>query len=89
MGGHEIGPRARQRRAVALGDRCLGKTRQHEQLAPPPQQLVHLIPRALPEVASRLPDPVLQQLESSASLDTSVNDCFRPVSKFWDRINRP
>lgn len=33
--------------------------------------------------------PVLQQLESSYSQDISVNDCFKPVSKYWDRINRP
>ena len=33
--------------------------------------------------------PVLQQLESSASQDVSVNDCFRPVSRYWDRIQRP
>ncbi len=33
--------------------------------------------------------PVLQQLESPASQDVSVNDCFRPVSRYWDRINRP
>ncbi|MCU0472848.1 MAG: 3D-(3,5/4)-trihydroxycyclohexane-1,2-dione acylhydrolase (decyclizing) [Bacteroidales bacterium] len=33
--------------------------------------------------------PVLQQLESSDSQDISVNDCFKPVSKYWDRINRP
>ena len=33
--------------------------------------------------------PVLQQLESESTQDVSVNDCFRPVSKFWDRINRP
>ena len=33
--------------------------------------------------------PVLQQLESSSSQDISVNDCFKPVSKYWDRINRP
>ncbi len=33
--------------------------------------------------------PVLQQLESPSSQDISVNDCFRPVSKYWDRINRP
>src|SRR5256885_14995648 len=39
--------------------------------------------------ASRRPNPVLQQLESSSSMDVSVNDCFRPVSVFWDRINRP
>src|SRR5215203_1848006 len=39
--------------------------------------------------ASRGPAPVLQQLESSASQDVSVNDCFRPVSRYWDRINRP
>jgi 3D-(3,5/4)-trihydroxycyclohexane-1,2-dione acylhydrolase (decyclizing) len=39
--------------------------------------------------ASRLPDPVLQQLEHPTSLDTSVNDCLRPVSKLWDRIVRP
>src|SRR5438477_1696001 len=39
--------------------------------------------------ASRLPAPVLQQLESPHSMDLSVNDCFRPVSRYWDRINRP
>ena len=33
--------------------------------------------------------PVLQQLENTNSPDTSVNDCFKPVSVFWDRINRP
>ena len=33
--------------------------------------------------------PVLQQLESPASQDVSVNDCFKPVSRYWDRINRP
>jgi len=39
--------------------------------------------------ASRLPAPVLQQLESQQSQDVSVNDCFKPVSKYWDRIFRP
>jgi 3D-(3,5/4)-trihydroxycyclohexane-1,2-dione acylhydrolase (decyclizing) len=39
--------------------------------------------------ASRRPNPVLQQLESPQSMDLSVNDCFRPISRFWDRINRP
>lgn len=33
--------------------------------------------------------PVLQQLESPLSQDISVNDCFKPVSKYWDRIYRP
>ncbi len=33
--------------------------------------------------------PVLQQLESNATQDISVNDCFKPVSRYWDRINRP
>ncbi len=33
--------------------------------------------------------PVLQQLESAFSQDISVNDCFKPVSKYWDRISRP
>jgi len=33
--------------------------------------------------------PVLQQLESSQSPDISVNDCFKPVSRYWDRIQRP
>ena len=33
--------------------------------------------------------PVLQQLESPGSQDISVNDCFKPVSRYWDRINRP
>jgi 3D-(3,5/4)-trihydroxycyclohexane-1,2-dione acylhydrolase (decyclizing) len=39
--------------------------------------------------AARGPAPVLQQLESPSSQDASVNDCLRPVSKYWDRINRP
>ncbi|HEY5511180.1 MAG TPA: 3D-(3,5/4)-trihydroxycyclohexane-1,2-dione acylhydrolase (decyclizing) [Prolixibacteraceae bacterium] len=39
--------------------------------------------------AKRNVAPVLQQLESSASQDISVNDCFKPVSRYWDRINRP
>jgi 3D-(3,5/4)-trihydroxycyclohexane-1,2-dione acylhydrolase (decyclizing) len=33
--------------------------------------------------------PVLQQLEAPHSQDFSVNDCFKPVSRYWDRINRP
>jgi len=33
--------------------------------------------------------PVLQQLESESTQDISVNDCFKPVSRYWDRINRP
>jgi 3D-(3,5/4)-trihydroxycyclohexane-1,2-dione acylhydrolase (decyclizing) len=33
--------------------------------------------------------PVLQQLELSTSQDISVNDCFKPVSRYWDRLNRP
>jgi 3D-(3,5/4)-trihydroxycyclohexane-1,2-dione acylhydrolase (decyclizing) len=33
--------------------------------------------------------PVLQQLESVSSQDISVNDCFKPVSRYWDRIQRP
>jgi 3D-(3,5/4)-trihydroxycyclohexane-1,2-dione acylhydrolase (decyclizing) len=33
--------------------------------------------------------PVLQQLESPSSQDISVNDCFKPVSRYWDRIERP
>ncbi len=39
--------------------------------------------------ASRKVDPVLQQLESPLSQDISVNDCFKPISKYWDRISRP
>jgi 3D-(3,5/4)-trihydroxycyclohexane-1,2-dione acylhydrolase (decyclizing) len=33
--------------------------------------------------------PVLQQLESGATQDISVNDCFKPVARYWDRIERP
>jgi 3D-(3,5/4)-trihydroxycyclohexane-1,2-dione acylhydrolase (decyclizing) len=33
--------------------------------------------------------PVLQQVESSLTPDVSVNDCFKPVSRYWDRIQRP
>lgn len=39
--------------------------------------------------ATREPNPVLQQLESACTQDISVNDCFKPVSKYWDRISRP
>ena len=38
---------------------------------------------------SRAPDPVLQQLEDFADGTVSVNDCFRPVSRYFDRIVRP
>ncbi len=39
--------------------------------------------------ASRRPDPVLQQLEATGRGDVSVNDCFVPVSRYFDRIERP
>ncbi|MFD8034500.1 3D-(3,5/4)-trihydroxycyclohexane-1,2-dione acylhydrolase (decyclizing) [Streptomyces sp. NPDC059717] len=39
--------------------------------------------------ATRPADPVLQQLEVPHAGDTSVNDCLRPVSKYFDRITRP
>lgn len=39
--------------------------------------------------ARRNVGPVLQQLEAPGSQDISVNDCFKPVSRYWDRINRP
>jgi 3D-(3,5/4)-trihydroxycyclohexane-1,2-dione acylhydrolase (decyclizing) len=39
--------------------------------------------------ASRAPDPVLQQLEVPWAGDVSVNDVFRPVSRYFDRILRP
>jgi 3D-(3,5/4)-trihydroxycyclohexane-1,2-dione acylhydrolase (decyclizing) len=39
--------------------------------------------------ASRRPDPVLQQIEDFGDATVSVNDCFRPVSRFFDRLTRP
>ncbi|MHB8333539.1 MAG: 3D-(3,5/4)-trihydroxycyclohexane-1,2-dione acylhydrolase (decyclizing) [Acidimicrobiales bacterium] len=39
--------------------------------------------------ATRAPDPVLQQLEHPVERDTSVNDAFRPLSRFFDRVMRP
>ena len=39
--------------------------------------------------ATRAANPVLQELEDPRSADVSVNDAFKPVSRFWDRINRP
>ncbi len=39
--------------------------------------------------ASRRPDPVLQQLESFHAGDLSVNDCLRPLTRYFDRITRP
>jgi 3D-(3,5/4)-trihydroxycyclohexane-1,2-dione acylhydrolase (decyclizing) len=39
--------------------------------------------------ANRLPDPVLQQAEDFGDGTTTVNDCFKPVSRYFDRIARP
>src|SRR5579864_8709648 len=39
--------------------------------------------------ASRRPDPVLQQVENFSDGTASANDCFRPVSRYFDRITRP
>lgn len=39
--------------------------------------------------ANRAPDPVLQQLEDFGDGTVTVNDCFRPVSRYFDRIMRP
>ena len=39
--------------------------------------------------ASRAPDPVLQQIEDFRDGTVSANDCFRPVSRYFDRITRP
>lgn len=39
--------------------------------------------------ANRRPDPVLQQVEDFGDGTVSANDCFRPVSRYFDRISRP
>lgn len=39
--------------------------------------------------AQRIQAPVLQQLESEHTQDTGVNDAFKPVSRYWDRLYRP
>ncbi|MEM5582843.1 3D-(3,5/4)-trihydroxycyclohexane-1,2-dione acylhydrolase (decyclizing) [Roseibium sp. AS2] len=39
--------------------------------------------------AGRAPDPVLQQVEDFGDGTVTVNDCFRPVSRYFDRISRP
>lgn len=39
--------------------------------------------------ACRQPDPVLQQIEQPSSVAITANDAFKPVCKYWDRINRP
>ena len=39
--------------------------------------------------ATRMPDPVLQQIENFHDHTLTVNDCFKPVSRFFDRITRP
>jgi 3D-(3,5/4)-trihydroxycyclohexane-1,2-dione acylhydrolase (decyclizing) len=39
--------------------------------------------------ASRRPDPVLQQIEDFGDATVSANDCFRPVSRYFDRLTRP
>ena len=39
--------------------------------------------------ATRIPDPVLQQIEVPSNGDVSANDSFAPVCRYWDRVNRP
>ena len=39
--------------------------------------------------ANRLPDPVLQQVEDFGDGTVSANDCFKPISRYFDRITRP
>lgn len=39
--------------------------------------------------ACRQPDPVLQQIEQFTDIGITTNDAFKPVCKYWDRINRP
>ena len=39
--------------------------------------------------ANRIPDPVLQQVEDFGDGTVSANDCFKPVSRYFDRITRP
>jgi 3D-(3,5/4)-trihydroxycyclohexane-1,2-dione acylhydrolase (decyclizing) len=39
--------------------------------------------------AGRQPDPVLQQVQDFGDPTVTANDCFRPVSRYWDRIMRP
>ena len=39
--------------------------------------------------ATRVANPVLQELEDPRTYDVSVNDALKPVSRFWDRVNRP
>ncbi len=39
--------------------------------------------------ATRMPDPVLQQIEDFGDPNITANDCFKPVSRYWDRITRP
>ncbi len=39
--------------------------------------------------ANRLPDPVLQQVENFSDPTMTVNDAFRPLTRYWDRISKP
>ena len=39
--------------------------------------------------ANRQPDPVLQQFEQEDSLAITTTDAFKPVCRYWDRVNRP
>ena len=39
--------------------------------------------------ATRVSAPVLQELEQPYAADVTVNDAFRPLSQFFDRVNRP
>ncbi|ANP70847.1 3D-(3,5/4)-trihydroxycyclohexane-1,2-dione acylhydrolase (decyclizing) [Clostridium tyrobutyricum] len=39
--------------------------------------------------STRQPDPVLQQIEQPYNLSITTNDCFKPVTRYWDRVARP
>ena len=38
---------------------------------------------------NRRPDPVLQQVENFGDPTITVNDCFKPVVRYWDRVTHP
>ena len=89
-----VGERVRAPASPAAGVRVheLHRPRCHNMVTGAATATVNRIPVLLlpgDVFATRRVTPVLQQLEPPESQDLSVNDAFRPVSRYWDRIDRP
>jgi 3D-(3,5/4)-trihydroxycyclohexane-1,2-dione acylhydrolase (decyclizing) len=83
--------KARRRRQVMIGTSSIGPgaTNMVTAAACAHANRLPLLLLSGDTFASRIPDPALQQIEDFGTPSTTVNDAFRPVTRYWDRIVRP